>query len=182
MTPAMPLIFALDFQLDRILAEGLDARFARHTAMSKKVQDWCMMDPEDLRVSSTILKNAIENDAPYDFEFRINLPNQKIRYIKSYGKVIRDAQGKPLRLIGINTDITDSKRSQVAAQIMTETEWQIVHSTSEEKIYTILGNGLQKILVSGYVAVVTLNEKSQSFQIQGSYGMILARWASPTAF
>ena len=36
MTPAMSLIFALDFQLDRILAEGLDARFARHAAMSKK--------------------------------------------------------------------------------------------------------------------------------------------------
>ena len=40
MTPAMALIFALDKQLDRILAEGLDARFARHAAMSKKVQDW----------------------------------------------------------------------------------------------------------------------------------------------
>lgn len=40
MTPAMSLIFALDVQLDRILAEGLDARFVRHAAMSKRVQDW----------------------------------------------------------------------------------------------------------------------------------------------
>jgi PAS domain S-box-containing protein len=135
-------------------------------------EEWrAMMDPEDLRVSSTILKNAIENDAPYDFEFRINLPNHKIIYIKSYGKVIHDAQGKPLRLIGTNADITDSKRSQVAAQIMNETEWQIVHSTREDQIYTILGNGLQKILVSGYVAVVLLNEEAQAFQVQGSYGM-----------
>jgi len=39
-TPAMSLIFALDFQLDRILAEGLDNRFARHSAMAKRVQDW----------------------------------------------------------------------------------------------------------------------------------------------
>ncbi len=141
-------------------------------AKAPDYEEWrAMMDPEDLRVSSTILKNAIENDAPYDFEFRINLPNQKIRYIKSYGKVIRDVQGNPLRLIGTNADITDSKRSQAAAQIMNETEWQIVHSTSEEQIYTLLGDGLQKILVSGYVAVVTLNEEVQAFQIQGSYGM-----------
>jgi len=40
MTPAMPLIYALDFQLDRIFAEGLEKRFARHAAMAKKVQDW----------------------------------------------------------------------------------------------------------------------------------------------
>jgi aspartate aminotransferase-like enzyme len=40
MTPAMALIYALDFQLDRIFAEGLENRFARHAAMSKRVQDW----------------------------------------------------------------------------------------------------------------------------------------------
>ncbi|NWG32912.1 MAG: alanine--glyoxylate aminotransferase family protein [Chloroflexi bacterium] len=39
-TPAMSLIYALDFQLDRILAEGLENRFARHSAMAKRVQEW----------------------------------------------------------------------------------------------------------------------------------------------
>jgi aspartate aminotransferase-like enzyme len=39
-TPALSLIYALDQQLDRILAEGLEARFARHRAMAKRVQDW----------------------------------------------------------------------------------------------------------------------------------------------
>jgi predicted phosphoserine aminotransferase len=45
-TPAMSLIFALDRQLDRILAEGLENRFARHSAMAKRVQDWA--DAHDL--------------------------------------------------------------------------------------------------------------------------------------
>jgi len=40
MTPVISLVYALDFQLDRILAEGLDARFARHAAMSQRVYDW----------------------------------------------------------------------------------------------------------------------------------------------
>jgi aspartate aminotransferase-like enzyme len=40
MTPVMPLIYALDLQLDRIFTEGLENRFARHAAMSKRVQDW----------------------------------------------------------------------------------------------------------------------------------------------
>ena len=39
-TPALSLIYALDYQLDRILAEGLEARFARHSAMAQRVQNW----------------------------------------------------------------------------------------------------------------------------------------------
>ncbi len=42
MTPGMPLIYALDVQLDRILAEGLEVRFARHAAMAKRTQDWAI--------------------------------------------------------------------------------------------------------------------------------------------
>jgi len=42
-TPALSLIYALDKQLDRILAEGLETRFARHGAMAKRVQDWAKM-------------------------------------------------------------------------------------------------------------------------------------------
>ncbi len=39
-TPAVSLIYALDVQLDRILAEGLEARFARHAALAERVQTW----------------------------------------------------------------------------------------------------------------------------------------------
>ncbi len=41
-TPAVSLINALDFQLDRILAEGLEARFARHAAMAERVWQWAL--------------------------------------------------------------------------------------------------------------------------------------------
>lgn len=40
MTPTVALVYGLDFQLDRILAEGLEERFARHLAMSQRVYDW----------------------------------------------------------------------------------------------------------------------------------------------
>jgi len=40
MTPIIPLIYALDFQMDRIMEEGLEARFERHAAMSGRVYEW----------------------------------------------------------------------------------------------------------------------------------------------
>jgi len=65
MTPVIPLIYALDFQLDRIFAEGLDARFARHAAMSQKVYAWALANglqpfPEDNCRSKTVV--TIKNE------------------------------------------------------------------------------------------------------------------------
>jgi aspartate aminotransferase-like enzyme len=39
-TPALSLIYALDEQLNRIQAEGLENRFSRHSQMATLVQDW----------------------------------------------------------------------------------------------------------------------------------------------
>ncbi len=39
-TPAISLLFALDKQLDAILAEGLENRFARHLAMRDRTLEW----------------------------------------------------------------------------------------------------------------------------------------------
>ncbi|MFQ5526536.1 MAG: pyridoxal-phosphate-dependent aminotransferase family protein [Thermoanaerobaculia bacterium] len=39
-TPAIPLIYALDAQLDRILAEGIGARWRRHLELQRRTEEW----------------------------------------------------------------------------------------------------------------------------------------------
>jgi len=90
-TPAMSLIYALDFQLDRILAEGLENRFARHSAMAKRVQDWAddhdlsMYAPEGYR-SQTV--TTIKNDRGWDVS-AINafLKERGMRIANGYGQL-----------------------------------------------------------------------------------------------
>ncbi|MCZ7552588.1 MAG: hypothetical protein B6D39_12520 [Anaerolineae bacterium UTCFX2] len=41
-TPALPLIYALDAQLERIEREGLEQRFERHRRMAERVQNWAL--------------------------------------------------------------------------------------------------------------------------------------------
>jgi predicted phosphoserine aminotransferase len=40
-TPAVSLLYALKVQLDRIEAEGMSERFARHRAMAERTWEWC---------------------------------------------------------------------------------------------------------------------------------------------
>ena len=52
---------------------------------------------------------AVRGEKDYDTEFRILHPDGSVKYIKANGLVIRDTEGKPIRAIGINWDITEQK-------------------------------------------------------------------------
>lgn len=39
-TPNISLMFALDYQLDKIFEEGIENRFARHLQMAKYTRNW----------------------------------------------------------------------------------------------------------------------------------------------
>ena len=39
-TPALPMMLAMDYQLDKILSEGLENRFERHEELAKMVRSW----------------------------------------------------------------------------------------------------------------------------------------------
>jgi aspartate aminotransferase-like enzyme len=91
MTPAMSLIYALDFKLDRIFAEGLDNRFARHAAMSKKVQDWAqangmeVLAKEGYRSKTVVnIKNTLNWDISALNKF---LQTRGMRIANGYGKL-----------------------------------------------------------------------------------------------
>jgi len=63
-TPSLAHMFALDYQLDKILEEGLDVRFARHIEMAKYVREWANkhfeLFPEEKYASNTLtnIKNT----------------------------------------------------------------------------------------------------------------------------
>jgi aspartate aminotransferase-like enzyme len=91
MTPVMSLIYALDVQMDRILAEGLEARFSRHSEMAKLTQDWCSfrgMEPlalEGYRSKTvSVITNSRKMDIPNLNQF---LLQRGMRIANGYGKL-----------------------------------------------------------------------------------------------
>jgi len=98
MTPTMSLIWALDVQLDRMLEEGLEHRFARHYAMAQRVQTWALehgMEPlaqEGYR-SKTVstIKNLRGVDIPALNEY---LLTKGMRIANGYG----DLKNKTFRI------------------------------------------------------------------------------------
>jgi PAS domain S-box-containing protein len=63
----------------------------------------------DRELAEAAVQLALHGEKDYETEFRIVLPDGKIRYLKAYALVQRNAEGKPQCLTGINFDITDRK-------------------------------------------------------------------------
>jgi PAS domain S-box-containing protein len=72
--------------------------------------------PDDRDVTETLLQQAVLGRAKYDCEFRIIHSDGSIHFIKAYGRIKRDSQGKAESMIGVNFDISDRKQSEIALQ------------------------------------------------------------------
>ena len=97
-TPAMSLIYALDLQLDRIFAEGLDARFERHSSMARRSQEWAQEKGWPLFASEGYRSQTltvVENPESFDLsELNKFLATKNIRLANGYGKL----KGKTFRI------------------------------------------------------------------------------------
>ncbi|TDP62028.1 PAS domain S-box-containing protein [Roseateles toxinivorans] len=72
--------------------------------------------PEDRASSEKALQDSIDGYAAFDRQFRIVRPDGEERYLKAMARVVRDANGRPLRMIGVNFDVTERLRTEAALQ------------------------------------------------------------------
>jgi PAS domain S-box-containing protein len=74
------------------------------------------LHPEDRQRAMDEVAAAASGQKPFNTEFRIIRPNGEIRYVRAISKVIRSKTGVPLRMIGINYDITELIDARLALQ------------------------------------------------------------------
>ncbi len=70
--------------------------------------------PDDRVRCDEAIQQALRTGTPCDMDFRIRWPTGVVRVIKASGQVIRDPDGTPLRMTGVNYDITDRKQAEEA--------------------------------------------------------------------
>lgn len=83
------------------------------------------LHPDDRESATEFARRVIAGElARYDTSFRILLGNGEVRHIEAHGYVRRDPKGNPLRLVGLNRDITAETRTIEALKIAEE-RWQL---------------------------------------------------------
>ena len=79
-----------------------------------------MVHPEDHEYYLAAGRAALDHDARYEVEFRFVRTDGRIVWLRTTGRVTRDTDGRPLRMIGILQDIT--RRREAEAALATQTQ------------------------------------------------------------
>lgn len=99
-----------------IWSDGVEAMFGMEPGSFQGSYDAYrkLIHPDDIGNIDHAIQQTLEHDVPYYVEHRCIFPDGSLHWISGQGKVYRDATGKPLRMVGTTTDITERRESEKA--------------------------------------------------------------------
>jgi PAS domain-containing protein len=85
--------------------------------------DWLdsVSHPEDAAPVRQVLAQAVAGQKPYYYQRRIYKPCGEMRYQASHGKVVCDAEGRAVKLLGVDFDVTAIRVAEARLQ-----EYQVI--------------------------------------------------------
>jgi PAS domain S-box-containing protein len=70
--------------------------------------------PQALEERWQRIERHLADSEPYEYEFEVRWPDGSMHWLVSTGRAVRDANGKAVRMVGLNWDITQRKRAEAA--------------------------------------------------------------------
>lgn len=95
-----------------------------------------LIHPDDYPRVAEAIQRALEHDATYEMEFRLVRPGGAIIWVHTHGQLVRDAAGRPLRMLGITVDITE-RRELLAREQAARAEAQEANRMKDEFLATV---------------------------------------------
>jgi PAS domain S-box-containing protein len=89
-----------------------------------------LVHPEERELVQQAVMEAVRDKKDYELQFRVVWPNGKIRWAASKGRVFYDSTDKPIRMIGLDADITAHKELETALQVSETKLGDILSNTS----------------------------------------------------
>lgn len=74
------------------------------------------LHPQDRRNAMATVRAALRDGPQLDGEWRVCWPDGSLHVLRSSGRVLRDASGRPLRLSGVCWDVSEARRMQQQLQ------------------------------------------------------------------
>ncbi|HEY5514452.1 MAG TPA: PAS domain S-box protein [Geomonas sp.] len=133
--------------------------------------------PDDRERVIKAINDALFNKKPYHMDHRIVLPGGAVRTLSSRGEVSFDAEGRPLRMVGTNQDVTWRNEAEQALRSSEEKFSKAFHASPDSIVITRAQDG----------TYIDVNEAFQEMtgytraEVTGHSSLELKLWADPEA-
>lgn len=88
------------------------------------------LHPEDRARVSELVNQSLNTGAPVQAEWRIIWPDGSVHWVAGRWRVLMNEAGEPLRMVGINLDVTDRKRTEEA---LSEVNRKLIEAQEDER-------------------------------------------------
>jgi PAS domain S-box-containing protein len=93
------------------------------------------MHPEDRQfVVETIGRTVSERRPSYELEYRIVLPDDRVRWLEARGRLFLDERGHPTRMLGVCRDVTERRRREDQAAFLADATRILTASLEPEAV------------------------------------------------
>jgi two-component system sensor kinase FixL len=89
---------------------------------------WRMVDPEDLKRVLAGLETVKSSGRDWRDEFRVYRPDGSVRWLVGVGRLLRDPDGSPRAMFGVNYDITREKQAEAELK-RSEARYRLLHES-----------------------------------------------------
>jgi PAS domain S-box-containing protein len=96
-----------------------------------------LVHPEDLQNALRSVDQAIQTGEPTTHEFRVICSDDSVHWMSGRWQVFKDKTGKPLRMIGVNIDITERKKAEEALAKIEIARKQEIHHRIKNNLQVI---------------------------------------------
>ncbi len=121
-----------------------------------------LVHPEDLPRAEEIARKALADPAaPFEFEHRIVRPDGTVRWIFAKATTLWE-DGKPVRMVGVNMDITERKRAEAALR-ESEEHFRALVQASSDAVYRMNADWSEMRHLDGRDFIADTNTPSDSW-------------------
>ncbi|MDD5390137.1 MAG: PAS domain S-box protein [Gallionellaceae bacterium] len=117
-----------------------------------------LIHPDDRLAMQVWIQACVAGEQPGDLEFRALHPDGAVRFISGRGELVRDADGRPIRMVGTAQDITARKLEQEALR-ESEERHRAVLTALGEGVYGMDREGRCTFVNSAALAMLGFSEE-----------------------
>ncbi len=107
------------------------------------------LHPDDRGRAEDEIRQAIAGQRAFETEFRIVRPDGDTRHLRAAARVQHDEQGQPVRMTGVNFDITKRKRAEEQLVETSSLLRNVLESATEVSVIAVAPDGVIRVFNRG---------------------------------